>query len=69
MVVENEAPFSRPASTSTATITVNVEDRNEPPVFSPAEIRVSVSEDVSEGTSVAHLRAEDPDTSSKQRVR
>ncbi|XP_075998677.1 B-cadherin [Genypterus blacodes] len=69
VVVENEAPFSRPLSTSTATITVNVEDRNEPPVFSPADIRVSMSEDVAEGTSVARLRADDPDTNSKQRVR
>ncbi|XP_071767578.2 B-cadherin [Centroberyx gerrardi] len=69
VAVENEAVFSRPVSTSTATVTIRVEDRNESPVFSPAQIHVSRSEDAAVGSSVAGFRAEDPDSARRQSVR
>ncbi|KAM9376322.1 B-cadherin [Pholidichthys leucotaenia] len=65
-VVTNEVPFSAPVSTATATIAVSVVDKNEPPVFSPAAVHVSLPEDAQEGHSVASLKAEDPDTARKQ---
>uniref|UniRef100_A0A3Q2CT66 Cadherin-1 n=1 Tax=Cyprinodon variegatus TaxID=28743 RepID=A0A3Q2CT66_CYPVA len=69
VVVTNEAPFSLPVPTATATVTVNVIDRNEAPVFSPAEVQVTLSEDMKTDTSVVELKAKDPDTARKQQVR
>ncbi|KAM4734650.1 B-cadherin [Anableps anableps] len=69
VVVTNEEPFSAPVPTSTATVRIQVTDRNEPPVFSPAEVHVTLSEDVRIGTPVVQLKAKDPDTARKQRIR
>lgn len=69
VMVTNEVPFTRPVSTSTATVVVEVLDENEPPVFSPAELRVSITENANVGKSVANLRAQDPDTTRGQNIR
>ncbi|XP_072241783.1 B-cadherin [Leuresthes tenuis] len=69
VVATNEAPFSGPVSTSTATVTARVVDRNEPPIFSPAEMHVVILEDVKTNTPVVKLQAKDPDTARKQSIR
>uniref|UniRef100_A0A665UXF5 Cadherin-1 n=1 Tax=Echeneis naucrates TaxID=173247 RepID=A0A665UXF5_ECHNA len=69
LVVTNEVSFSGPVSTSTATVTVTVVDQNEPPVFSPTEVHVSISEGLNKGGPVVDIRAEDPDRTRKQTVR
>lgn len=69
VAVTNEEPFSGPVSTSSATVIVDVLDVNEPPVFRQAVVSSSISEDAKVGSSVAVLKAEDPDTAKKQSVR
>lgn len=69
IVVTNEAPFTQPVSTSTATITVKVEDKNEPPMFTPSKIQVTVFEDAQIGTSLVYLRAVDPDIARTTKIR
>ncbi|KAM7414438.1 hypothetical protein PAMA_019316 [Pampus argenteus] len=68
VVVTNEVPFSGLVSTSTATVNITVVDKNEPPVFSPAEIHKMIAENVAIGSSVVNLRAKDPDMARKQSV-
>uniref|UniRef100_A0A8C4SF94 B-cadherin-like n=1 Tax=Erpetoichthys calabaricus TaxID=27687 RepID=A0A8C4SF94_ERPCA len=65
ITVENEVPFSTPSSTSTATLTVTVEDVNEAPVFSPPTLSVPVKEDVPLNTFIATYQAKDPDIEMK----
>uniref|UniRef100_A0A8C4S4J4 Cadherin-1 n=1 Tax=Erpetoichthys calabaricus TaxID=27687 RepID=A0A8C4S4J4_ERPCA len=65
VTVENEVPFSTPSSTSTATLTVTVEDVNEAPVFIPPTLSVPVKEDVPLNTFIATYQAKDPDIEMK----
>ncbi|XP_054856856.1 B-cadherin-like [Eublepharis macularius] len=67
--VRNEADFSMPLQTSTATVTVNVEDVNEAPVFVPPVKRVTQSEDLPVGQVVTTYTARDPDKDMKQILR
>ncbi|CAI5782299.1 cadherin-1 isoform X2 [Podarcis lilfordi] len=68
VTVVNEVPFSVTLPTSTATITVNVRDENEAPIFNPPEKSVTKSEDLPAGQLVTTYTAQDPDTNQKQTV-
>lgn len=68
VAVENEIPFATPLATATATVSVNVDDVNEPPVFEPVEKLVSKREDLPIDTDVLQYIASDPDTERKQKV-
>ncbi|XP_033896256.3 B-cadherin-like isoform X1 [Acipenser ruthenus] len=68
VTVENEEPFTSTLPTATATITVNVEDVNEAPIFNPLVKRVVVKEDLLIGSTVAVYTATDPDKEMKQTV-
>ncbi|KAL8195129.1 UNVERIFIED_CONTAM: substrate-specific activator of APC-dependent proteolysis [Gekko kuhli] len=67
--VMNVADFSVILPTSTATVTVNVEDVNEAPVFVPPVMRVTHSEDLPVGAVVTTYTARDPDKDMKQTIR
>ncbi|XP_053304542.1 cadherin-1-like isoform X2 [Spea bombifrons] len=64
----NKANFSVPLVTSTATVTVNVLDENEAPIFAPPVKSVSVSEDLPNGQEVASYTAQDPDKFQNQKI-
>ncbi|KAG8437530.1 hypothetical protein GDO86_008295 [Hymenochirus boettgeri] len=68
ITVENIEPFSVPLQTSTATVTVTVEDVNEPPAFVPAIRKVEVSEDLPRGQQIVSLAAQDPDKQQMQKL-
>ncbi|KAM9365016.1 blastomere cadherin [Pholidichthys leucotaenia] len=69
IAVENEIPFVNSAmNTSTATVTVNVKDVNEAPVFNPTEKVVGKREDLAVGETVVQYTATDPDETN-QKVR
>ncbi|RXM30093.1 Cadherin-1 [Acipenser ruthenus] len=68
VTVKNEEPFTSPLPTATATITVNVEDVNEAPIFNPLVKRVLVEENMPIGSTVAVYTATDPDKEMKQTV-
>ncbi|KAM4612465.1 cadherin-1-like [Discoglossus pictus] len=68
VTVRNIANFSVPLTTSTATVTVNVQDVNEAPIFVPPVKKVSVSEDLLTGYEVASYTAVDPDKSQNQKI-
>ncbi|KAL4593305.1 B-cadherin-like isoform X1, partial [Arapaima gigas] len=68
VTVENSEPFSTVLPTSTATVTVNVEDVNEAPVFNPSEIIVNVPENEKVGERLVTCTATDPDTQMKQSI-
>ncbi|KAK7160515.1 hypothetical protein R3I93_008226 [Phoxinus phoxinus] len=69
VVVTNEAPFAVPLPTSTATVTITVQDVNEPPVFESAEKRIIVYEDLVVGSTIQKYTAKDPDTAREQKIR
>ncbi|XP_039359340.1 B-cadherin-like [Mauremys reevesii] len=64
----NDVDFSVPLPTSTATVTVNVEDVNEAPVFDPPIKSAAVSEDLPVGQQVTSYTARDPDKSQMQKI-
>ncbi|PIO14798.1 hypothetical protein AB205_0026510 [Aquarana catesbeiana] len=64
----NKAAFSVPLVTSTATITVDVEDLNEAPIFVPPVKNVTVREDLPSGQEVASYTAQDPDKAQIQKI-
>ncbi|XP_055992109.1 cadherin-1 [Sorex fumeus] len=68
VVVTNEAPFDVQLTTSTATVTVDVEDVNEAPIFVPPEKTVSVPEDLAVQTEIGIYTAREPDTFMTQKI-
>ncbi|CAI9613526.1 unnamed protein product [Staurois parvus] len=69
ITVENQDPFTVPLPTSTATVTVNVEDVNEAPFFVPAVSRQEVLENLPRGEKIIALVAQDPDKQQNQKLR
>ncbi|KAG9474961.1 blastomere cadherin-like [Eleutherodactylus coqui] len=69
ITVENEERFAVILPTSTATVTVTVEDVNEAPVFIPQISVVEVSEDLQRGQKITGVVAQDPDKQQNQKLR
>ncbi|XP_062845320.1 cadherin-1-like [Trichomycterus rosablanca] len=68
VAVENDAPFALPMTTSTATVTVNVLDVNEAPVFDPVEKEISRAEDLAVDSELTVYTATDPDIEKSQKL-
>nr|XP_021561410.1 cadherin-1 isoform X2 [Neomonachus schauinslandi] len=68
VTVVNVAPFEVILSTSTATVTVDVEDVNEAPVFVPCPKTVEIPEDFGVGLEITSYTATDPDSFMEQRI-
>ncbi|XP_043843962.1 cadherin-1 [Dromiciops gliroides] len=66
--VANEVPFVVSLSTSTATVTVDVLDVNEAPVFMPPVMRVEIPEDFGVGGKITSYTAQDPDKFLQQTI-
>ncbi|XP_005004692.2 cadherin-1 [Cavia porcellus] len=64
----NAVPFEVILQTSTATVTVDVLDINEAPIFVPPEKRVDVPEDLQVGLEITSYTAREPDTFMEQRI-
>ncbi|KAM5263723.1 cadherin-1 isoform 2-T2 [Ctenodactylus gundi] len=64
----NVAPFEVALQTSTATVTVDVLDVNEAPIFIPPEKRVEVPEDIGVGLEITSYTAREPDTFMDQKI-
>uniref|UniRef100_A0A4W4GZ39 Cadherin-1 n=1 Tax=Electrophorus electricus TaxID=8005 RepID=A0A4W4GZ39_ELEEL len=69
VIVENEIQFAKLLPTSTATVTVNVIDVNEAPVFDPEKKTISIPEDQKVGNEITVYTASDPDTAKSQKVK
>ncbi|XP_004459660.1 cadherin-1 [Dasypus novemcinctus] len=68
VTVVNAVPFAVTLSTSTATVTVDVTDVNEAPLFIPPVKRVEVPEDFGVGLEIASYTAQDPDRFMEQKI-
>ncbi|XP_030649716.1 B-cadherin [Chanos chanos] len=68
VIVENDVPFASPLATSTATVTVDVTDVNEAPVFKPVKMIITKPEDLAVGSDLVLYAATDPDTAMDQKV-
>uniref|UniRef100_A0A8C1LIH1 Cadherin-1 n=1 Tax=Cyprinus carpio TaxID=7962 RepID=A0A8C1LIH1_CYPCA len=68
VIVENDEPFVGSLPTSTATVTVNVEDVNEPPEFNPQEKVISRRENLPVDSNLFAYIATDPDTGKSQKI-
>lgn len=66
--VENEEPFEGSLVPSTATVTVDVIDVNEAPIFVPVEKRIEVPEDFGVGLEITSYTAQEPDTFMEQKI-
>ena len=68
VIVENDDPFVGSLPTSTATVTVNVIDVNEPPEFNPKEKVIFKPEDSPVDSELVTYKATDPDTGKPQKI-
>uniref|UniRef100_A0A672MBX8 Cadherin-1 n=1 Tax=Sinocyclocheilus grahami TaxID=75366 RepID=A0A672MBX8_SINGR len=68
VIVENDDLFVGSLPTSTATVTVNVEDVNEPPEFNPKEKVIFKPEDAPVDTELVTYTATDPDIGKSQKI-
>ncbi|XP_062966906.1 cadherin-1 isoform X2 [Cynocephalus volans] len=68
VAVTNTDPFVVSLPTSTATVTVDVLDVNEAPIFLPPEKRVEVPEDFGVGLEITSYTAREPDTFKEQKI-
>ncbi|KAI4899252.1 hypothetical protein NFI96_012202, partial [Prochilodus magdalenae] len=68
VVAENNVPFAKPLTTSTATVIVNAVDVNDAPVFDPKEKIISKPEDLPINSTLTAYTATDPDTARTQRI-
>ncbi|XP_025860819.2 cadherin-1-like [Vulpes vulpes] len=68
VTVVNEVPLAS-LSTSTATVTVDVVDVNEAPVFVPPTKIVEMPKDVGVGQEITSYKAQDPDSFQSQKIR
>ncbi|XP_061449889.1 B-cadherin-like [Rhineura floridana] len=69
VAVTNQVPFVVKLPTSTATVSVNVKDVNEAPVFVPPVRKAEVSEDIPIGQKVTAYTAQDPDKMQSQKLK
>ncbi|KAF6076892.1 cadherin 1 [Phyllostomus discolor] len=68
VAVKNAAPFDVVLPTSTATVTVDVLDVNEAPIFIPPQKRVEVPEDFPVGQEITSYTAQEPDVFMVQKI-
>lgn len=68
VTVTNAVPFEVILQTSTATVTVDVLDVNEAPIFSPPAKRVEIPEDFGVGLEITSYTAREPDIFMEQKI-